>query len=97
MITNYTWQTPDHSFDFVPDPLSPDNIHVRSEFKDSLEEFLSTLELAGRANDEDFTELHIEEGTNDYDAFFYVDVTRADLSLYLDFEVRYFMGVRADV
>lgn len=92
MNTNYTFETPDHAYDIVPDLLSPDNVQVRSEFRDSLEEFLATLELAGVADDRDFSEIEIEEGSNYYDVFFFIDITKSDLALYLQFEVLNYLG-----
>ena len=85
--TTYTFETPFHGFDFVPDPNSPDNVQIRAEFRDSLEEFLATLELAGVADDRNFEDLEIEEGSNSYDEFFFLDITKSDLALYLQFEV----------
>jgi hypothetical protein len=93
MNTNYTFSTPDHGYDIFPDLLSPDNVQVRAEFKDSLEELVATLELAGVADDRDFTELQIEEGSNDYDTFFFIDITKSDLALYLQFEILNYLGV----
>lgn len=89
---NYTFQTPDHGYDIIPDPLDKNTIRIKSEFRQSLEDFLNTIELAGRANDEDFQALEIKEGTNAYDTYWYADITKADLALYFQFEVLNFMG-----
>jgi len=89
---NYTFQTPHHSYDLVPDPLDPNTVRVQSEFKDSIEDFLNTLELSGRADDEDFAALTIQEGQNTYDTYWYTEVSKDDLALYFQFEVRFFMG-----
>jgi hypothetical protein len=99
---SYTFQTPDHSYDIVPDPLDSDTVRIQSEFKDSIEDFLDTLELAGRGDDEDFqaidivTEDTIKEGQNTYDTYWYTEVTKADLALYFQFEVLNFMGAVPD-
>jgi hypothetical protein len=91
---SYTLQTPYHSYDFIPDPLDPETIRVQSEFKEAIEDFLNTVELSGRADDEDFAALKdsIKEGSNSYDTYWYTEVTKADLALYFEFEVRFFMG-----
>jgi hypothetical protein len=91
---NYTFQTPHHSYDLIPDPLDPNMVRVKSEFKDSIEDFLNTIELSGRANDEDFAalKLNIKEGQNSYDTYWYTEVSKEDLALYFEFEVRFFMG-----
>ena len=96
-IYNYTFQTPDHRYEIVPDPLDPTTVRIQSEFKEAIEEFLNTVELAGRADDEDFAALIINEGTltegqNSFDHYWYTEVSKADLALYFEFEVRFFMG-----
>lgn len=96
-IYNYTFQTPDHRYEIVPDPLDPTTVRIQSEFKEAIEEFLNTIELAGRADDEDFSNLIINEGTltegnNSFDTYWYTEVSKADLALYFEFEVRFFMG-----
>jgi hypothetical protein len=88
----YTFQTPDHSFDFIPDLFDPNKVKVTSEYKDSLEDFLNVIELAGRANDEDFQEITIKEEQNSYDSYYFIEISKDDLALYLQFEVRFFMG-----
>ena len=96
----YTFQTPDHGYDFVPDPLDSDIVIVKSEFKDSLEELLNTLELAGisEAPEEDqfsilqrFQDLTIEENDNEFLPYS-IALSKADLALYLQFEVLNYMG-----
>lgn len=96
-IYNYTFQTPDHRYEIVPDPLDPITVRVQSEYREAIEEFLNTIELAGRADDEDFTDLIINEaiineGQNSFDRYWYTEVSKADLALYFEFEVRFFMG-----
>lgn len=103
----YTFQTPDHGYDFVPDPLDANVVRIKSEFKDSLEEFLGTLELAGISDLSDesgvvsetdleylkrFSEIYIEEADNDYDHYYFIDIEKADLALFLQFEVLNYMG-----
>lgn len=95
----YTFQTPEHAYDFVP--VSADLVHVRAESREALEEFLNTLELAGMAEQDNathiekmqrFMDLWIEESDTDYDHIYYIEITRADLALYLQFEVLNYMG-----
>lgn len=92
----YTFQTPDHSYDIVPDLLQEDTVRVQSEFKDSVEEFLNTLELAGLADDRDnpidFSHLTVEQDSNSYDTYYFIEITKSDLALYFRFEVLNFMG-----
>lgn len=98
-IYNYTFTTPDHTYEIIPDPLDPDTIRIQSEFKEAVEDFLDTIELAGRGDDEDFTalKLSIQEGHNTYDPYFFTEVTKADLALYFEFEVLNFMGAVPEV
>lgn len=86
--TTYTFETPFHDFEFEPDPDSPDNVTVSSESRESIEDFLATLELAGVADDRDFSDLEIEEdGSPNYDLLYFVEITKSDLALYLQFEI----------
>lgn len=93
--STYVFHTPEHGFDFVPDAHDAELVHVKSEYKDALEEFLATLELAGVADKDDedqlsilqwFDALKIEE-TGDDMLPYSVTVTKSDLALYLQFEV----------
>lgn len=88
----YTFQTPDHSYDIIPDPLDVDIVRIQSEYKESIEDFLNTVELSGRADDEDFQAIQIKEGQNSYDTYWYIEIPKADLAVYFEFEVRFFMG-----
>lgn len=89
---NYTFTTPDYAYDILPDPLDPNTVRIQSEFKESIEAFLNTVELAGRADDEDFQSIQIKEGKNSYDTYWYTEISKADLALFFEFEVRFFMG-----
>ena len=89
---NYTFSTPDFDYDIIPDPLDPATVRIQSEYREAIEDVLNTIELSGRANDEDFQALTIEEGQNSYDAYWYTDLSKEDLALYFEFEVRFFMG-----
>lgn len=86
--TTYKFETPFHKFEFEPNPDSPDNVSVVSESRESIEDFLATLELAGVADDRDFSELLIEEDGYDahYDPIYFVEITKSDLALFLQFE-----------
>lgn len=87
----YTLQTPDHRYEFTPVPESQ-NVIVRSETPEAIEDFISTVELAGPEEGQHLPELFIEEDTDSYDHAYFTEVSRATLSLFLDFEVRYYMG-----
>lgn len=87
----YTWQTPEFSFDFIP--VEANLIRVKSETKEAIDAFLSTIELSGPEEDTEIPEMWIEEDTNTYDHYYFVEVSRATVSLFLDFDVRYYMGV----
>lgn len=94
---NYTFQTPDHAYDIIPDPLDPSTVRIQSEYKESIEDLLNTIELSGRADDEDFQAIQIKEGQNSYDTYWYTEISKADLALYFEFEVRFFMGTAPEV
>ena len=87
----YVWQTPEYSYDFTP--VGKDLIRVKSETKEAIDAFLSTIELSGPEEDTEIPDTIIEEAQNSYDIYFFVEVSRATVSLFLDFEVRYYMGV----
>lgn len=97
-IYNYTFTTPDHTYEIIPDPLDPVTVRIQSEFKEAIEDLLNTIELAGRADDEDFAKLiiingaTIREGQTTYDRYWYTEIAKADLALYFEFEVLNFMG-----
>jgi hypothetical protein len=95
---NYTFSTPEHSYEIIPDLLDPNTVRVTSEFKDDIESLLDSIELAGRADDEPFTalKLNIEEGTSN-GTHYYTEISKADLALYLQFEVLNFMGAVPDI
>lgn len=87
----YTWQTPEYSYDFIP--VENNLIRVKSETIEAIEAFLSTIELSGPEEDTELPSTIIEEAQNSYDVYYFVEVSRATVSLFLDFEVRYYMGV----
>lgn len=87
----YVWQTPEYSYDFIP--VENNLIRVKSETKEAIDAFLSTIELSGPEEDTELPSTIIEETQNSYDVYYFVEVSRATVSLFLDFEVRYYMGV----
>lgn len=91
----YKFSTPDHDYTFVPNPVVPDLVEVRSEYREAIEEFIETLELAGVAEGESFHNLIIEEDNSEQIAFYYTEVSPATLSLYTSFEFLNYMGVNA--
>lgn len=88
----YTLQTPDHGYTFTPVPESQ-NVIVKADTPEAIEDFISTIELAGTEEGQFLPELFVEEGENEFDREYFTEVSRATLSLFLDFEVRYYMGV----
>lgn len=90
--STYVFQTPDHGYDFVPDLLAPDNVLVKSEFRDSLEELLETLQLAGVAEGKNFEDITIEEDFTDYGTQYYIEIDKGTLALYLQFEILNYFG-----
>lgn len=93
----YKFSTPDHDFTFVPNPAVPNLVEVRSEYREAIEEFIETLELAGVAEGETFENLIIEEDNTEQAPFFYTEVSPATLSLYTSFEFLNYMGVASIV
>jgi hypothetical protein len=91
MNLNYTFQTPDHGYDIIPNPLTG-TVTIKSEFRDALEELVGTIELAGVAEGKDFSDIVIEEEATDYFFSHYIEIDLATLALYLQFEVLNYMG-----
>lgn len=91
----YKFSTPDHDFIIVPNPVVPDLVEVRSEYREAIEEFIETLELAGVAEGESFDNLIIEEDNTEQTPFFYTEVSPATLCLYTRFEFLNYMGVNS--
>lgn len=91
----YKFSTPDHDFILVPNPAVPDLVEVRSEYREAIEEFIETLELAGVAEGESFHNLIIEEDNTEQTPFFYTEVSPSTLSLYTQFEFMNYMGTSA--
>lgn len=94
-MSTYTWATPEYSYDFIP--VEHGLVRVQSDDKQAIDDFLSTLELAGP---EEGTELPttIEQTHSFYwgnEVAYFVEVTRPTISLFLDFDVRYYMGTHA--
>lgn len=92
-MTTYKFSTPDHNFSFVPNPVVPNLIEVRSTSREAIEEFIETLELAGVAEGDSFGHLIIEEDMTEQEPFFFTEVSPATLSLYTTFEFLNYMGV----
>lgn len=88
----YTWQTPEYSFTFTPSEASKDLVMVESYDKQAIEDFLSTLELAGPEQGTTIPST-IEESPYQGVSIYFIEVSRATISLFLDFDVRYYMGV----
>jgi hypothetical protein len=97
---SYTWTTPEYSYTFSP--IDATTVRVESESKQAIEDFLSTVELSGP---EEGTEIPttiyedstltgvLKDGTGDFEHSYFIEVSRATISLFLDFDVRYYMGV----
>lgn len=97
---NYTWSTPE--YDYIFTPIDEHTVRVESNNKQAIEDFLSTVELAGPEEGTEIPETIYQEGTleatNDdihgaFEYVYFIEVSRATISLFLDFDVRYYMGV----
>lgn len=92
----YTWTTPEYSYTFSP--IDQNTVRVESENKQAIEDFLSTVELAGPEEgteipDTIYQEGLLRDGQATFEYLYFVEVSRATVSLFLDFDVRYYMGV----
>lgn len=96
----YTWTTPEYSYTFSP--IDTTTVRVESDNKQAIEDFLSTVELAGPEEGTEIPTTIYEERTlkannNDihgnFETAYFIEVSRATISLFLDFDVRYYMGV----
>jgi hypothetical protein len=94
---NYTWSTPEYEYTFSP--IDEHLIRVQSDNRQAIEDFLSTVELAGPEEGTEIPETIYEERTLAWASatfdvpVYFVEVSRATISLFLDFDVRYYMGV----
>jgi hypothetical protein len=87
----YTLQTPDHGYTFTP-VANTNNVIVRAVTPEAIEDFISTIELAGTEEGQHSPVLFVEEDSEIEDFVYFTEVSRPTLSLFLDFEVRYYMG-----
>lgn len=91
----YTLQTPDHGYTFTP-VAGTNNVIVRAVTPEAIEDFISTIELVGTEEGQHPPELFVEDSSEHHDEYIYfTEVSRPTLSLFLDFEVRYYMGAPA--
>ena len=99
MNTKYTFSTPDHAYSINPHEEIPDMVVVESATREALEEMIGSIELAGAADgefygdeDDDFTHIPIWTAQDDLDEYYFIEITKATLCLYLNFEVLNYLG-----
>lgn len=94
---NYTWSTPEYEYTFSP--IDEHTVRVESDNRQAIEDFLSTVELAGPEEGTEIPTTIYEERTLPWESatfnapVYFIEVSRATISLFLDFDVRYYMGV----
>jgi hypothetical protein len=98
-MSTYEWATPEYSYTFTP--VDHGLVRVQSDDKQAIEDFLSTLELAGPEEGTEIPETIYQEGLlkpgqDAFEYFYFIEVTRPTISLFLDFDVRYYMGTHAE-
>jgi hypothetical protein len=95
-MSTYTWATPEYSYDFIP--VEHGLVRVQSDDKQAIDDFLSTLELAGPEEGTELPETIYQEQSYNWgnEVVYFVEVTRPTISLFLDFDVRYYMGTHAE-
>lgn len=92
-MTNATtsYQNRDHRYEFTAvEPLETNLVTVVSDSYEAIEDFLSTLELAGPEEGTELPDL-IEMMPDGPQELYFVEVSRATVSLFLDFDVRYYL------
>lgn len=89
----HIWTTPEHEYIFTP--ISKDTIRVQSDCRESIEAFLSTVELSGPEEGTEIPDSIEQENIYTWgnELVYFIEVSRATVSLFFDFEVRYYMGV----
>lgn len=92
-MSTHTWTTPEYSYEFTP--IDAGTVRVQSDNKQAIDDFLSTVELAGPEEGTDVpTTIEQEQSYNwGNEVVYFIEVSRATVSLFLDFDVRYYMGV----
>lgn len=95
-MSTYEWQTPEYSYTFTP--VENGLVRVQSDDKQAIDDFLSTLELAGPEEGTELpTTIEQEQSYNwGNEAIYFIEVSRATISLFLDFDVRYYMGTHVE-
>lgn len=95
---NYEFTTPEATYAFSVNPKNPNAVFVFAQHKQDLETVIDCLELSGVQDGRYFEDLTIEETVEPEAAqyIYFVEITRADLALYLQFEVLNFMGVNPE-
>jgi hypothetical protein len=103
MTTNYTFQTPESLYVLIQHPTLSESVNIHAAHSSDLETVKDNLELAGRAEGRFLDDLEIQEDqltdvvdNHGNQATFFLELTKADLALFLQFEVLNFLGVLAD-
>jgi hypothetical protein len=95
---NYTFSTPEATYLLSANPDNPDNVFIHAHRKEDLETVLDSLELAGVQDGRYFEDLEIEEEDQPDPEYYpyFIEVTRVDLVLFMQFEVLNYLGVNLD-
>lgn len=93
MNTEYTFSTPEHAYTINPSPDVPDLVRIEATFYEALEEVLNSLELAGVDEASSFASLMIEEDMDQSGTFYFIEISKASVCIWLNFEVLNYMGV----
>lgn len=94
--SQYTFGTPEASYVLDANPLNPDNVFIRASHKADLETVIDSLEIAGVADGRYFEDLEIEissENEEEESYSYFLEISRTDLALFLQFEVLNYLGV----
>jgi hypothetical protein len=102
-MTNYEFQTPESLYVLIQHPTLSDSVYIKAAHSSDLETVKDNLELAGVQEGRYFEDLEIQEDSrsqtvdaNGNRCAFFIELTKTDLALFLQFEVLNFLGVLAD-
>ena len=103
MTTNYSFQTPESLYVLIQHPTLSESVYIHAAHSSDLETVKDNLELAGREDGRFLDDLEIHEDplttvvdNHGNQATYSMELTKADLALFLQFEVLNFLGVVAE-
>ena len=103
MTTNYSFGTPESQYVLIQHPTLSEFVYICAAHASDLETVKDNLELAGREDGRYLEDLEILEDpltdavdSHGNQATFFLELTKTDLALFLEFEVLNFLGVLAD-